>query len=77
MMTDEVQQYTEIVMSWYSFDMLDWCNDNIPGYGRFVSPSFYFDTGYSWYARNAVTKVGVIFSFARPEDATLFALRWA
>ena len=77
MMTGEVQQYTEIVLSQYTIGMLDWCNENIRGYGRFVSPSFYFDTRYSWYARNAVTKDGVIFSFARPEDATLFALRWA
>lgn len=73
----KIQQYTEIKMSWYSIAMLDWCEKNIAGYGRFVSPSFYFDTGYSWYARNAMTKDGVIFSFAQPEDATLFSLRWS
>ena len=80
-MSGEVQQYTDIVVQYKSIDMLDWCNENIAGYGRWVSwvnPSFYFDSGYSWYARRYRSSDSrVIFSFARPEDATLFSLRWA
>jgi len=75
-MSTEIQRYTEIIVPRYSTDMLDWCEENIAGYGRFVKPSFYFDTGYSWYARSTQTNTSVIFSFARPEDATLFSLRW-
>ena len=80
MMFGEIQQYTEIVLEYYNSDMIGWCNDNIPGYGRLVQPSFYFDTGYSWFAKWPVARnqaPGIIFSFARPEDAVLFALRWS
>lgn len=76
----EIQRYTEIALDYYDHDMFDWCNNNIPGYGRLVEPSFYFDFGYSWFAKWPVLRYrspGIIFSFARPEDAVLFALRWS
>ena len=78
MMSIEIQRYTDIVVQYKSIDMLDWCNENIAGYGRWVNPTFYFDAGYAWYARRYMSGDSrVIFSFLRPEDATLFSLRWA
>ena len=76
-MSFDVKQYTVVVMEYYSLEMLGWCDENIAGYGRLVQPSFYFDTGYSWYAEWRRNGIGMTFHFARPEDATMFALRWS
>ena len=76
MMSIEIQRYTDIVVQYKSIDMLDWCNENIAGYGRWVNPN-YLDAGYDWYARRYMRGDSrVIFSFSRPEDATLFSLKW-
>lgn len=71
-----MEQYTQVVTSQYSWEMISWCEKNIEGYSRLVQPNFYFDAGYSWYAHRGLDRTRMVFNFARPEDAILFTLRW-
>jgi hypothetical protein len=77
MMTGTLPNFTRVPMSYYTSDMVDWCNDNVLGHGRVHHSSMYFDLGYSWWAECCTTGKGITFHFAREADATAFLLRWS
>ena len=82
MKSENNQHYTEIHLEYYKADMIHWCRDNIPGTGDWFSDRVFVldivNKKYSWYAGwPRFGLPGIVFKFAREEDATLFLLRWS